>query len=47
MLINKNAKELLENKKIAAEISKVAVGKDYAVPTVRFVEEDKIEEFLF
>lgn len=44
-------KKLLEEKeesykKIAAEISKATVGKDYAVPTVRFVQEDKIEDFL-
>lgn len=48
--IEKEKKLLVEReesyKKIAAEISKVAVGKEYAVPTVRFVEEDKIEEFL-
>jgi sugar-specific transcriptional regulator TrmB len=48
--IEKERKLLVEReesyKKIAAEISKVAVGKEYAVPTVRFVEEDKIEEYL-
>ncbi len=48
--IEKEKKLLAEReesyKKIAAEISKVAVGKDYAVPTVRFVEESKMESVL-
>lgn len=48
--IVKEKKQLAEReesyKKIAAEISKLAVGKEYTVPTVRFIEEDKIEEFL-
>jgi predicted transcriptional regulator len=33
-------------KKIAAEISKATASKQYVVPTVRFVEESKIEDFL-
>ncbi len=48
--IAKEKKQLIAKeesyRKIAAEISKLAVGKEYAVPTVRFVEEDRIEEFL-
>ena len=32
--------------KIAAELSKATAGKEYLVPTVRFVEAEKIEEFL-
>jgi hypothetical protein len=48
--ISKEKKQLAEReesyKKIAAEISKATAGKGYVVPTVRFVEEEKIEEFL-
>lgn len=48
--IEKEKKQLADReesyKKIAAEISKVSAGKEYAVPTVRFVEETKIEDFL-
>lgn len=48
--IEKEKKQLTERedsyKKIAAEISKITADKTYAVPTVRFVEEVKIEEFL-
>ena len=48
--IEKEKKRLAEReesyKKIAAEISKITANKTYAVPTVRFVEENKIEEFL-
>lgn len=33
-------------KKIAAEISKVNLGNEYQVPTVRFVKEEQIDEFL-
>lgn len=48
--IEKEKKLLAERedsyKKIAAEISKATVSKGYVVPTVRFVEEGKIEDFL-
>jgi sugar-specific transcriptional regulator TrmB len=48
--IEKEKKLLVEReesyKKIAAEISKASVGKEYAVPTVRFVEESKMDAFL-
>jgi predicted transcriptional regulator len=48
--IEKEKKQLLEReesyKKIAAEISKVSAGKEYVVPTVRFVEEANLEDFL-
>lgn len=48
--ITKEKKQLAEReesyKKIAAEISKATAGKGYVVPTVRFVEEEKIEDFL-
>lgn len=48
--IEREKKQLIEReesyKKIAAEISKITADKTYAVPTVRFVEEDKIEDFL-
>jgi predicted transcriptional regulator len=48
--IEKEKKQLAEREqsyqKIAAEISKLTAGKEYVVPTVRFVEEDKIEDFL-
>jgi len=33
-------------RKIAGELSKIKAKSDYPVPTVRFVQEDKIEEFL-
>ena len=48
--ITKEKKLLVEReesyKKIAAEISKATASKGYVVPTVRFVEEEKIEDFL-
>jgi sugar-specific transcriptional regulator TrmB len=48
--ITKEKKQLAEREesyqKIAAEISKLTAGKEYVVPTVRFVEESKIEDFL-
>lgn len=48
--ITKEKNQLAEReesyKKIAAEISKATAGKGYVVPTVRFVEEEKIEDFL-
>lgn len=48
--IEKEKKILAEReesyKKISAEISKVTASKTYAVPTVRFVEEAKMEAFL-
>jgi predicted transcriptional regulator len=44
-------KKLLEEReqsyqKVAAEISKLTAGKEYVVPTVRFVEEHKIDDFM-
>ena len=48
--IEREKKQLEEReemyKKVAAEISKYTVGKEYNVPTVRFVEEGKIADFL-
>lgn len=48
--VTREKKQLAEReesyKKIAAEISKLTAGKEYVVPTVRFVEEAKLEEFL-
>lgn len=48
--ISKEKKQLAEREqsyqKIAAEISKLTAGKEYVVPTVRFVEEHKIDDFM-
>jgi hypothetical protein len=48
--IAKEKKQLAEREesyqKIAAEISKANANKDYPVPTVRFIEEGKISDFL-
>ena len=50
LLIDAERKRLDEKegslKRLSAELSKISAKTSYPVPTVRFVEEDKIEQFL-
>lgn len=49
-IIEKDKKQLAIKesslKRLAGELSKLSAGNEYSVPTVRFVEENKIESFL-